>query len=138
MGSTPTDTAIRDADEASRVLAEIGEINRGLARITTELVGGITALRTAADTRAAPLAARKERLSSQLEQWARAERARLGPTIILPAGRLEWRTVPMIGRINDHGAVFTHSKSPSAKPTAKNIICKTIADAREVFVIAPS
>lgn len=88
----------KDSDEAAAFVAAIGAERREVARLEAELNDQLSALREAADGRAAKHKERIEELFKGVQIWAEANRHILcadgSKTKWLPTGMIAWRMTP--------------------------------------------
>jgi len=158
----PAETARAPAnrEEAERMLARIGQIQRERTLLNTELEEEVAALKGAAEDRARPLAAEQEALERGIQLWAEANRALLTnggatKTVRLAGGELAWRLRPPSVRVSNLAGVievmrnsgflrFLRQKTELDKeamlrePTfASQIPGVTISSGGEDFVVTP-
>lgn len=149
-----------DADEASRFLARIGEIDRHVAAIQILLDTEVAQAKTKAEAQVKPLSEECDRLTRGLQLWAEANREALTnggrtKTVALPAGEISWRQRPPSVRLRDVAAVLADLgrlgltrfirrkeevdkeallREPSVAATVPGV---AIASGGEDFVVAP-
>lgn len=84
--------------EANALIVKLGECERGIAAIVTDLEAKVAALRETANAAAGPLEAEAKRLTSAIKAYATAHRDVLLPkqkkSVTLPGGEIGWRTTP--------------------------------------------
>jgi phage host-nuclease inhibitor protein Gam len=100
----------QSAEEASALLAEIGERQRNFTVIQVALHEAVAAATARAEADAAPIKAAIERATQGLQVWAEANRVALTDggtrkTVTLPSGEISWRLRPPSVRVTDEGAV---------------------------------
>ncbi len=84
--------------EANTVLVKIGELDREMETVKTELEASMAQMREVANTEIAPMEAERERLEKSLEIFAKQHRTTLlvdeKKSVVLPGGEFGWRLPP--------------------------------------------
>jgi phage host-nuclease inhibitor protein Gam len=89
----------RSREEAARLLGQMGDLRRSVARIEQELEAQISLLRQQAEADASPYAEKFAGLEQAVTVWAEANREDLtnggkSKTVTLGSGTIEWRNLP--------------------------------------------
>ena len=89
----------KNLDEANAFLAEVGQIDRGLARAKANLEASVARLRTQTIEAITPDVARRKLVASGIARFAKKNRIAILPvdrkSVELPAGVIGWRLDPM-------------------------------------------
>lgn len=98
--------APQSREEAERVLARLGELQREMALIALSAEEAVAAHKSLAEELAAPLRTEAEALRRGLQLWAEANRAALTEggrtkTVRLATGEIAWRVRPPSVRVRD-------------------------------------
>jgi phage host-nuclease inhibitor protein Gam len=147
-------------EEAERMLARLGEIQREKTLLSTALEETLAAERTRVEAQALPLTAEAEQLTRGIQLWAEANRRSLTQdgrtkTIRLSTGEIAWRARPPSVKLRDQGAIleflakmglarFIRTKTEVnreamlAEPSvARDVPGVTISSEGEEFVVSP-
>ena len=98
-------------DQAAAAIAEIGTINRELARITADMNDELAAIKERYEQAADPLRQKSEALTNGVQTWAEANRDTLTQqgkvkTAALTTGEILWRMRPPSVRVTGAEAVL--------------------------------
>jgi phage host-nuclease inhibitor protein Gam len=152
--------AAQSRDEAQRMVAEIGEISRELARQEADLGDALAKVKADAEAKALPLKTRQIDLHEAVQKWAEANRAELTrdgrtKTVELTTGKVSWRNRPDSVGLRGVEAIIEHLKTKlegrflrtkyevdkdamlGAKDDARKVPGVTIKSAGEEFIVEP-
>ncbi len=152
--------AAQSREEAQRMVAEIGEISRELARQEADLGDALAKVKADAEAKALPLKTRLIDLHDAVQKWAEANRAELTrdgrtKTVELTTGKVSWRNRPEgvllrgVEAVIDylrtkHESRFLRTKYEvdkeamlAAKDEARQVPGVTIKSAGEEFIVEP-
>lgn len=98
-------------EQAAAAIREIGELQRLVTRIETDMNDALAKVKEQFETAAVPHADRINQLTQGVQMWAEANRDTLTQggkvkTAALPTGEIQWRTRPPSVRITGQDAVL--------------------------------
>lgn len=119
---------IADRDEAARVLAEVGALQRDLEELAGSLNRDVAELQTAADNIAQPLRVRLTTALDRLEAFATTHRDTLtgggkAKSVKLPTGTIGWKAKPASVLVADDGVLIAHLEG---RPALRGLFLRTV------------